>query len=75
MRTLLPIAAACALAGMLAAAETPTLALIVGNKEENSLAIVDPVSGKVVARPACAMGHRAACNARAPDARALPTAT
>ena len=50
MRTLLPIAAACALAGMLAAAETPTLALIVGNKEENSLAIVDPVSGKVVAR-------------------------
>jgi YVTN family beta-propeller protein len=50
MRTLLPIAAVCALAGLLAAAETPTLALIVGNKEENLLAIVDPVSGKVVAR-------------------------
>lgn len=35
---------------MAAAAETPSLTLIVGNKEENTLAIVDPVSGKVLAR-------------------------
>ena len=41
MRTLLLITAALALAGLLAAAETPTLALIVDNKEENLLAIVD----------------------------------
>jgi YVTN family beta-propeller protein len=34
----------------LSAAETPAVALIVGNKEENSLAIVDPGSGKVIAR-------------------------
>jgi YVTN family beta-propeller protein len=50
MRTLIRIAAALALAGVISAAETPALALIVGNKEENSLAIVDPVSGKVLAR-------------------------
>src|SRR5512133_2129025 len=37
-----------AFAGLLAAADTPALTLIVGNKEENSLAIVDPASGKVL---------------------------
>ena len=46
---LLPLSA-IAFATNLAAADTPTLALIVGNKEENSLAIVDPASGKVLAR-------------------------
>jgi len=46
---LLPLSA-IAFATYLAAADTPTLALIVGNKEENSLAIVDPASGNVVAR-------------------------
>jgi YVTN family beta-propeller protein len=34
----------------LAAAETPSPALLVLNKEDNALAIVDPVSGKVVGR-------------------------
>jgi YVTN family beta-propeller protein len=34
----------------LAAAETPPLALLVGNKDESTLAIVDPVSGKVAGR-------------------------
>ena len=48
MRTLL--CATLLLAFSCAAAETPKLALIVGNKEENSLAIVDPASGKVVGR-------------------------
>ena len=37
-------------AGVLAAAETPRTALIVGNKEEATLAIVDPNTGKVIAR-------------------------
>jgi YVTN family beta-propeller protein len=50
MRTLLWGAALAAAAGLLVAAETPSLALIVGNKEENSLAIVDPGTGKVLAR-------------------------
>ena len=36
--------------GLLAAADMPALTLIVGNKEENSLAIVDPADGKVLAR-------------------------
>src|SRR5438067_7376464 len=36
----------------LAAAETPSSALLVLNKEENSLAIVDPREGKVVGRVA-----------------------
>src|SRR5947199_6495091 len=45
-----PLLWAALLATAAAAAETPSLSLIVGNKEENSLAIVDPVSGKVVAR-------------------------
>ena len=35
-------------AAALAAADTPPLALLVGNKDESTLAIVDPVSGKVV---------------------------
>jgi YVTN family beta-propeller protein len=38
------------LAVVLTAAETPSLALVVANKEENSLAIVDPASRKVIAR-------------------------
>src|SRR3954451_20582502 len=48
MRTLRWGAVLLMTAGMLPAAETPSLALIVGNKEENSLAIVDPDSGKVL---------------------------
>src|SRR4051812_28194439 len=36
--------------GVVWAVETPSLTLIVGNKEENSLAIVDPGSGKVLGR-------------------------
>jgi YVTN family beta-propeller protein len=32
------------------AAETPSLTLLVGNKDENSLAFVDPTSGKVLGR-------------------------
>src|SRR4051794_2395894 len=43
-------------AGLLAAADTPALTLIVGNKEENSLAIVDPDSGKVLATVPTGMG-------------------
>ena len=50
MRTLLCAAVLTTAAWVLAAAGTPSLALIVGNKEENSLAIVDPGSGKVVGR-------------------------
>jgi YVTN family beta-propeller protein len=42
--------AALALAANLAAAETPSPALLVLNKEESSLAIIDPSSGKVVGR-------------------------
>src|SRR5437016_6136708 len=34
----------------LLAAETPSLTLLVGNKDENSLAFVDPASGKVLGR-------------------------
>jgi len=48
MRTLLP--AIMAFAGLLSAAETPALSLLVGNKAENSLAIVDPSTGTVLAR-------------------------
>jgi len=50
MRLLHCAAILLTLAGLLPAADTPALSLIVGNKEENSLAIVDPDSGKVVAR-------------------------
>ncbi len=51
-------------AATLAAAETPSLALIVGNKEENSLAIDDPDSGKVLARMATGEGpHEVAVSA------------
>jgi YVTN family beta-propeller protein len=39
-----------ALSAALLAAETPSLTLLVGNKDENSLAFVDPVSGKVLGR-------------------------
>src|SRR5690349_18242518 len=42
--------AALAIAASLAAAETPSQALLVLNKDANELAIVDPVSQKVVAR-------------------------
>lgn len=42
--------AALFLLGNLSAADTPSPALLVLNKEEGSLAIVDPASGKVVAR-------------------------
>jgi YVTN family beta-propeller protein len=46
MRTVL-----CVLAlSLAAAAETPSLTLLVGNKDENSLAFVDPASGKVLGR-------------------------
>ncbi|MDP8983373.1 MAG: YncE family protein [Acidobacteriota bacterium] len=46
-RCLIAFAAVIAVA---AAAETPSTALLVLNKEEGALAIVDPVSGKVVGR-------------------------
>src|SRR5437879_3844199 len=42
--------AALVFAANLAAAETPSPALLVLNKEESSLAIIDPSSGKVVGR-------------------------
>src|SRR4051794_8532635 len=45
-----PLLCALLAAGALAAAETPRVALIVGNKEEATLAIVDPATGKVVTR-------------------------
>src|SRR5215471_2938839 len=38
------------LSAVIAAAETPSLTLLVGNKEENSLAFVDPATGKVLGR-------------------------
>jgi YVTN family beta-propeller protein len=38
------------LSAAIAAAETPSLTLLVGNKEENSLAFVDPATGKVLGR-------------------------
>lgn len=41
-----------AVAALLPAAETPSPALLVLNKDDNALAIVDPESGKVVARVA-----------------------
>src|SRR5215472_6584423 len=37
-------------AAIVVAAETPSLTLLVGNKEENSLVFVDPTSGKVLGR-------------------------
>jgi YVTN family beta-propeller protein len=39
-----------AVAMIASAAETPTVALLVLNKDDNALAIVDPESGKVIAR-------------------------
>jgi YVTN family beta-propeller protein len=39
-----------ALFAALLAAETPSLTLLVGNKDENSLAFVDPATGKVLGR-------------------------
>ncbi|MEO8597857.1 MAG: YncE family protein [Candidatus Solibacter sp.] len=48
MRTLVP--AVLVISGLLSAAETPALSLIVANKAENSLAIVDPSNGNVIAR-------------------------
>src|SRR5262249_47646249 len=47
MRRILSLAA---LSASLLAAETPSLTLLVGNKDENSLAFVDPASGKVLGR-------------------------
>jgi YVTN family beta-propeller protein len=47
MRHLICLAA---LSATLVCAETPSLTLLVGNKEENSLAFVDPASGKVLGR-------------------------
>ena len=47
MRRILSLAA---LSAWLLAAETPSLTLLVGNKDENSLAFVDPASGKVLGR-------------------------
>ena len=38
------------LSAAILAAETPSLTLLVGNKDENSLAFVDPASGKVLGR-------------------------
>ena len=38
------------LSAALLAAETPSLTLLVGNKDENSLAFVDPATGKVLGR-------------------------
>jgi len=52
----LAVTLAFAFAGLLAAADTPALTLIVGNKAENSLAIVDPADGKVLGRVATGMG-------------------
>ena len=47
MRRILSLAA---LSAWLLAAETPSLTLLVGNKDENTLAFVDPASGKVLGR-------------------------
>jgi YVTN family beta-propeller protein len=47
MRRILSLAA---LFAALLAAETPSLTLLVGNKDENTLAFVDPVTGKVLGR-------------------------
>jgi len=55
MRTI-AVTLGLAFAGLLAAADTPALTLIVGNKEENSLAIVDPADGKVLARVPTGVG-------------------
>src|SRR6516162_2928930 len=47
MRRILSLAA---LFAAMLAAETPSLTLLVGNKDENSLAFIDPASGKVLGR-------------------------
>jgi YVTN family beta-propeller protein len=47
MRRILSLAI---LSAAIAAAETPSLTLLVGNKDENSLAFVDPATGKVLGR-------------------------
>jgi hypothetical protein len=44
------VLAACLGAATCSAAETPTAALLVLNKGDNTLAIVDPVAAKVIAR-------------------------
>lgn len=49
-RILLSLAGALIWVAHLAAAETPSPALLVLNKEDNALAIVDPLAGKVVGR-------------------------
>src|SRR4051812_42266908 len=50
------IVSLAALSAWLLAAETPSLTLLVGNKDENSLAFVDPASGKVLGRVATGDG-------------------
>src|SRR5437899_11632497 len=61
MRRILSLAV---LSAALLAAETPTLTLLVGNKEENSLAFVDPASGKVLGRVPTGFGpHEVAASA------------
>jgi hypothetical protein len=49
----------------IALAQTPSPALLVLNKEENSLAIVDPVAAKVVGR--APTGEATSKTTRAPD--------
>jgi YVTN family beta-propeller protein len=47
---------AAAMIGVAAAAETPSPALLVLNKADQALAIIDPASGKVVARVSVGAG-------------------
>src|SRR5436309_12989350 len=47
MRRILSLAV---LSAAILAAETPSLTLLVGNKDENTLAFVDPATGKVLGR-------------------------
>jgi YVTN family beta-propeller protein len=48
----------------LLAAQTPPLTLLVGNKDENSLAFVDPINGKVIGRVPTGNGpHEVAASA------------
>src|SRR5215471_17684346 len=61
MRHLICLAA---LSATLVCAETPSLTLLVGNKDENSLAFVDPASGKVLGRVPTGEGpHEVAASA------------
>ena len=50
MRTLSALLLGALFVAALPAADTPSPALLVGNKDESTLAIVDPASGKVVGR-------------------------